>query len=153
MAGPGWKHDALVQAWWVEPGRLLARGVPGEPGPGAGSGKGGRPGRRRGANRVDLTTPEDRLEPYAALVEQAASARDLVLDHVRFPIPDRGVVEDDRYDDVLDLIADDQRAGSSTSLSGVVSVGRARSSARPWPQPALITPRSSDGSGPCERHR
>ncbi|MDQ3385780.1 MAG: tyrosine-protein phosphatase [Actinomycetota bacterium] len=61
---------------------------------------------------VDLTTPEDRLEPYAVLVDQAATARGVILDHVRFPIPDGGVVEDDRYDDVLDLIAHGQRTGA-----------------------------------------
>lgn len=60
-----------------------------------------RPGRRRHPSFVDLTTPDDRLEPYASVVARAADDRRLDLLHLPFPIPDFGVIEDHRYDDLL----------------------------------------------------
>jgi ADP-ribosylglycohydrolase len=99
-----WPHDGFLHAWWVEPGRVLAGEYPGHP------------DERRAAAKVnllidagirtfiDLTTPNDPLEPYADAVEAAATARGLEVRHVRFPIPDFDVVADDEYDRVVGLI-------------------------------------------------
>ncbi len=105
MASTAWPHDAFVHAWWVEPGRLLAGEYPGHLND---------PVRARAKvdvlvdagirTFVDLTTPADHLEPYEPVIEAVAAARQLDLHHVRFPIPDNGVVDDDAYDGVLSTI-------------------------------------------------
>jgi protein-tyrosine phosphatase len=53
---------------------------------------------------VDLTTPADRLEPYGPIVPAVAAARRLDVRHVRFPIPDNGVVDDHEYEHVISTI-------------------------------------------------
>lgn len=109
---PRWPHDDLVHAWWVEPAQVLAGEYPGHP------------ERRRMRAKVevlvdagvrtflDLTTPEDGLEPYAPAVAVVASARNLELRHERFPIPDLGVVDDAAYDTVVRLVADSRAHGA-----------------------------------------
>lgn len=102
--GLEWAHDPFVHAWWVEPGRVLAGEYPGDPEPAV--------ARHRvdllvdaGVRTfVDLTTPADGLAPYAPIVGEVAEARGLDVRHAPFPIPDFGVVEDHRYDDVLAII-------------------------------------------------
>jgi ADP-ribosylglycohydrolase len=94
----GWPHDSLVHAWWVKPGCLLA---------------GEYPGHQRSVRArqkvdllvdsgirtfVDLTTPADRLDSYEPILRAVASARQLDLRHVSFPIPDNDVVADAAYD-------------------------------------------------------
>lgn len=111
VASTRWAHDEPIHAWWVEPGRILAGEYPGHP----------HDVRARAKLEllvdagvrtfVDLTIPEDGLTPYQPVLEDVAVARGLELRHVSFPIPDMGVVEDDRYTDVLDLIADGKRSG------------------------------------------
>lgn len=46
------------------------------------------------------------LEPYHALAGQVATARNLDVRHVSFPVPDLGVVDDGRCDEVLQAILD-----------------------------------------------
>lgn len=107
----GWPHDDAVHAWWVEPGRLLAGEYPGH-----------RDDPKRTRTKVDLLvdrgvrtfldlTEVGELRPYAEVVGQVAEARALDLRHVRFPIPDRGVVEDHRYEEALTTIADGLERG------------------------------------------
>ncbi len=59
---------------------------------------------------IDLTTPADRLAPYDQALELVASARQLELERLSFPIPDLGVV-DDEYDAVTSTIATALRRG------------------------------------------
>jgi protein-tyrosine phosphatase len=61
---------------------------------------------------VDLTTPDDRLEPYRPLIAEVASDRSLDLRHTSFPIPDLGVVDDGQYDQVCAAIQDGLRRGA-----------------------------------------
>jgi len=101
-----WAHDEFVHAWWVEPGQLLAGEYPGHP------------SLLRARQKVDLlvdagvrtfvdlTTPADQLEPYEPVVAEVAEARRLDVRHVSFPIPDLGVVGEDRYDEVCRAIED-----------------------------------------------
>lgn len=85
----------LPNTYWVEPGRLLAGEYPGDRVPAA--------ARLRlqallaaGLTCfIDLTEPGEAgtagaLQPYAALLQQAAAARGAAAEHVRFPIPDGG---------------------------------------------------------------
>jgi ADP-ribosyl-[dinitrogen reductase] hydrolase len=99
-----WAHDTFLHAWWVQPGRLLAGEYPGHI------------DSVRARHKVDLlvdagirtfidlTTPADRLDPYEPVVAAAAAARRLDLQHVSFPIPDLGVVDDDAYAAVTNTI-------------------------------------------------
>lgn len=108
-AGPGviddrWPFDGFVHAWWVRPGELLAGEYPGHPDP------------TRAAEKVavlvdagirtfvDLTTPDDPLEPYQQRVDEAADARALDLRRLSFPIPDMSVLPDDAYDEILTAV-------------------------------------------------
>lgn len=111
VTSPAWRHDDFIHAWWVEPGRLLAGEYPGHPDPARARSKVDVLVDAGVRTFVDLTTPEDPLDPYARHVERAAAARDLTLEHVRFPIPDRDVVDDSRYAEVVDILAEARRSG------------------------------------------
>jgi protein-tyrosine phosphatase len=103
---PGdWPHDDVLHAYWVEPGQILAGEHPGSSNDPART--------RRNVNLlvdhgirtfVDLTSPDDPLEPYAAYVDEAAAQRDLDLQWLRRPIPDMGIVDADEYDAIVDTI-------------------------------------------------
>lgn len=107
-----WPHDGLLHAWWVRPGRLLAGEYPGHP------------DSVRARQRVDLlvdagvrtfvdlTTPADRLVPYRPLLAEIAATRRLDLRHKPFPVPDLGVVEDHRYDNVVSIITNGLTGGA-----------------------------------------
>lgn len=137
-----WEHDDFVHAWWVQPGRLLAGEYPGLADAG------------RAREKVDLlvdagvrtfvhfTTPADRLAPYRPRVDAVATARDLELTYVSFPIPDLSVVDDHEYDDIARVIGQRQREASSSCIAGAASVERARSSAACWPTKGSTTTRS-----------
>jgi protein-tyrosine phosphatase len=99
-----WPHDDFVHAWWVEPGRLLAGEYPGHTSAGHARQKIDVLVDAGVRTFVDLTTPDDGLDPYDHLVNDVAVARDLDLAHVTFPIPDLGVVDDQRYDGVAHSI-------------------------------------------------
>lgn len=100
-----WRHDELLHAWWVEPGRVLAGELPGDPDP------------ARAAYRVellvdagirtfvDLTEEGEWDQPsYAPQVKAAADERGLDVRHERMPIPDFGVVDDAGYDAIVAAI-------------------------------------------------
>jgi protein-tyrosine phosphatase len=61
---------------------------------------------------VDLTTHHDPLEPYAATVDAAASARKLDVRHRRVGIPDLGVTDDATYDELVGLIREESTRGA-----------------------------------------
>jgi hypothetical protein len=104
LGGASWPHDEFVHAWWVQPGRLLAGEYPGHTVPAQARQKVDLLVDVGVRTFVDLTTPGDRLDPYGPLVVEVAEARRLDVRHERFPIPDLGVVDDDRYDEVARII-------------------------------------------------
>ena len=53
---------------------------------------------------VDLTTPDDRLGPYAELVDDAAKLRGLDLQRVAHPIPDMDVIDTSGYAAIVETI-------------------------------------------------
>lgn len=118
-----WRHDALIHAWWVEPG-LLAGEYPGHLDPGPAATKidvlldaGIR-------SVVDLTAEADGLEPYAPLLERAGQNRRLDVGRHHFPIPDNGVVADCVYDDILDAVRAERDAGRRVYVHCWGGVGR-----------------------------
>ena len=62
---------------------------------------------------VDLTTPDDGLDPYAELVDDAARRRGLDLQRVALPIPDMDVIDTSGYAAIVDTIR------ASTDRGGV----------------------------------
>jgi protein-tyrosine phosphatase len=107
----GWPHDALLHAWWVEPGRLLAGEYPGAR----------TPEKTRQKVRlivdagidsiVDLTTPDDGLEPYEHDLMAAAEQAGRQVFHYAYPIPDMGVLDDEGYDEIVARIVGEMDAG------------------------------------------
>jgi protein-tyrosine phosphatase len=107
-SGARWRHDAILHAWWVEPGRLLAGEYPGARTP------------EKTATKirllvdtgvdsiVDLTTPQDHLESYQAELQVAADNA--------YPIPDNGVIDQDGYDRILVRIRDEIGSGRRVYL-------------------------------------
>jgi protein-tyrosine phosphatase len=99
-----WPHDAILHAWWVEPGRLLAGEYPGARTP--------EKTRRKvrlivdaGIDSiVDLTTPQDGLEPYEQDLMAAAEQAGRQVCHYVYPIPDMGVLDDEGYDEIVDRV-------------------------------------------------
>jgi hypothetical protein len=106
-----WPHDAILYAWWVEPGRLLAGEYPGA----------------RTAEKaaqkvrllidagvdsiVDLTTPGDRLEPYEDALQDAARKAGRQVHRFAHPIPDMGVIDREGYDAIVARIRGEIAAG------------------------------------------
>ncbi len=98
-----WPHDQALHAWWAPP--VLAGEYPGHP------------RREQAASRLqllldagvrtflDLTTPADGLAPYQDVPQRIATTRGLEVDHLRFPIPDFGVIDRAGYDEILGAIA------------------------------------------------
>jgi predicted protein tyrosine phosphatase len=119
---PTWAHDDFLHAWRVDD-RLLAGEFPGHPSPERARDKVNVLVDAGVRTFVDLTTPEDRLVPYASHLSEAAEARGLDLRHERFPIPDLGVVEDAAYDDVVGRI-DAARARGTVYMHCWGGVGR-----------------------------
>ncbi len=99
-----WPHDDFVHAWWVEPGKVLAGEYPGDRKPAVAATRINLLVDAGIRTFVDLTTPEDRLEPYAEIVAAAATSRCLDLRHCNVGIPDFSVSDDATYDQLVDLI-------------------------------------------------
>jgi Cyclin-dependent kinase inhibitor 3 (CDKN3) len=111
-----WPHDAILHAWWVEPGRLLAGEYPGARTP------------EKTATKirllvdigvdsiVDLTTPQDHLESYQAELQVAADKAGRQVRHYAYPIPDNGVIDQDGYDRILVRIRDEMGSGRRVYL-------------------------------------
>ena len=100
-SGARWSHDALLHAWWVVPGRLLA---------------GEYPGARTAEEAakklqvlidagidtiVDLTRPEDHLEPYQEALRTACERAGIEIRYFAHPIPDMDVIDQAGYDRIL----------------------------------------------------
>jgi protein-tyrosine phosphatase len=103
-SGARWPHDALLHAWWVEPGRLLAGEYPGARTP------------EQAAKKlqllvdagidsiVDLTRPEDLLEPYHEALQTVCEKAGREIRHFAYPIPDMDVIDQAGYDRILACI-------------------------------------------------
>jgi protein-tyrosine phosphatase len=106
-----WQHDAILHAWWVEPGRLLAGEYPGartvektakklqlliDAGVGT---------------IVDLTRPEDHLDPYQETLCMACERAGLEIRYFDHPIPDMDVIDQAGYDRILACIRDEIDSG------------------------------------------
>jgi protein-tyrosine phosphatase len=106
-----WPHDAILHAWWVEPGRLLAGEYPGAR----------TPEKTRQKVRLivdagidsiaDLTTPDDGLEPYEQDLMAAAEQAGRQVRHYAYPIPDMGVLAGEGYDAIVARIRGEIDAG------------------------------------------
>jgi len=100
MRSPNGRLTKTLHAWWVKPG-LLAGEYPGARSPV----KAERKLRLLMLNGVDsfvdLTTPQDRLEPYGEEMELAAEITGREIRHFAHPIPDMGVVDHDGYDRII----------------------------------------------------
>jgi protein-tyrosine phosphatase len=106
-----WPHDSLLHAWWVEPGRLLAGEYPGARTP------------EKAAQKlqllvdagvdsiIDLTRPEDLLEPYQEALRAVCENAGREIRHFAHPIPDMGVIDHDGYDEILARIRDEIDSG------------------------------------------
>jgi protein-tyrosine phosphatase len=106
-----WPHDAILHAWWVEPGRLLAGEYPGA----------------RTASKaaekvrllidagvdsiVDLTTPDDHLASYEEALRDAAEKAGREVHHFAYPIPDMGVIDREGYDEIVARVRGEMDAG------------------------------------------
>jgi ADP-ribosylglycohydrolase len=106
-----WPHDDYVHAWWVEPGKVLAGEYPGDRKPAAAAARVNLLVDAGIRTFVDLTTPEDPLEPYAPIVAATATNRRLDLRYCNVGIPDFSVSDDATYDELLDLIGSESGRG------------------------------------------
>ena len=112
---PSWAHDDLVHGYWVVPGRLLATEYPGH--------KNAEQAKRKLAvltgagvdSFVDLTEAGEPagngspMVPYAGLLPAGVG-------HRRFAIPDRGVIADDGYDEIVEHIRAELDAGKVVAV-------------------------------------
>lgn len=111
--------------YWVEPGRLLAGEYPG-----ARDEAGARP--RLAAlleagltDFVDLTSLDDPLRPYAALLQAEAAARGLAARYTRLAIPDMDVPASPAHmRRILDTLDEAHAAGRSAYLHCWGGIGR-----------------------------
>src|SRR4051794_13082079 len=106
-----WPHDEFFHAWWVEPGRLLAGEYPGAL------------TRKKAAAKVrllieagvgsivDLTTPQDRLDSYREVLQEAVTEAGRQMRHFAHPIPDNGVIAHAGYDRILTGIQGETDSG------------------------------------------
>ncbi len=105
-----------ADAYWVEPGRVLAGAYPGDPDATA--------ARERLAGLretgvtlfVDLTEPDELLAPYAHLLEGAR--------HERRSIPDFGTASQTLTAEILDLVDAERAAGGCVYLHCRGGIGR-----------------------------
>ena len=99
--GAQWPHDAILHAWWVEPGRLLAGEYPGARTPEKATEKVRLLVEAGVDSIVDLTTQQDGLAPYEDVLRLAAEKAGRQVNHFTHPIPDMSVIDHDGYDRIL----------------------------------------------------
>lgn len=108
---PDWLHDDLSHGYWVEPGLVLAGEYPGHPDPVRAATKVNLLVDHGIRTFVDLTRPEDGLDPYQPLIEAIAERRGLDLVRIHHPIPDMGVRADVDYDEIVASVREAKRNG------------------------------------------
>ena len=60
---------------------------------------------------IDLTTPDDHLEPYDDVLQVAAEKAGRQVRHFAYPIPDMGVIDPKGYDEIVGRIRGEIDAG------------------------------------------
>jgi protein-tyrosine phosphatase len=60
---------------------------------------------------IDLTTPDDHLEPYDDVLQVAAEKAGRQVRHFAYPIPDMGVIDPKGYDEIVGRIRGEINAG------------------------------------------
>ena len=110
MDDPGkWPHDD--HAWWVQPGRLLAGEYPGARTPEKTAAKVELLVAAGVDSIIDLTTPDDLLDPYVGTLQLAADRAGRQIRHYAHPIPDLSVIDHAGYDRILARIREELDAG------------------------------------------
>lgn len=99
-----WEHDEIVHGYWVEPGQLLAGEYPGDRSAAKAEAKIGVLLDAGVRTFVDLTRPQDRLDPYEPVLARVAASKGVEVTHLSHPVPDMGIVHDDAYDAILAAI-------------------------------------------------
>ena len=121
-----WPHDRTLHGWWVEDD-VLAGEYPAAKDDAARSDEKLHllidAGIRTFVDLTQLDGTDDHLSPYRHRVEAAAEVRGLDLRHLAFPIPDRGIADDDLYDAVLAAI-DEHRSRGGVYVHCWGGVGR-----------------------------
>lgn len=99
-----WPHDEFLHGYWVEPGNILAGEYPGALTEDTAHTKVNLLVDHGIRTFVDLTTPQDGMEPYGHVVARAGERRGLDLRRVPHPIPDMGTLPVDQYDQIVSTI-------------------------------------------------
>lgn len=108
---PGWLHDHVLHAWPVDDD-VLAGEYPASARSSARSDQKLEVLVDAGVRTfIDLTTPDDGLDPYEHRLAATAAMRRLDLRHINLPIPDLDVVDDHRYDEILATIDEHRGRG------------------------------------------
>jgi ADP-ribosylglycohydrolase len=122
----GWPQDELVHAWRVDDG-LLAGEFPAAKDDPARSDEKLQvlidAGIRTFIDLTDADTTDGHLTPYEPRLAKAAEMRQLDLRRINLPIPDRGIIDDQRYDEILATI-DEHRARGGVYVHCWGGVGR-----------------------------
>lgn len=118
-----WPFDHVLHAWWAAPG-LLAGEYPGAPAPIRAQEKIGILLDAGIRTFVDLTTPADRLTPYAPILDAAKVARGLAVERIEMPIPDLFVIDDHHYVELVRRIANEIAASRPVFVHCWGGVGR-----------------------------
>ncbi len=106
-----WPHDAALRAWWVEHGRLLAGEYPGSSSYQKTVEKVRLLVEAGVDSIVDLTSPDDRLDPYLDVLNLEGEKAGRASRRFAHPIPDWGVVDHDEYDRIVARIRGEIESG------------------------------------------
>lgn len=112
----------ISESYWVIPGRLLAGEYPGSFDPETARCRLDAFLEAGFDTFIDLTQPYE-LEPYEQILRRQA-AHGLTADHLRFPIPDRGIPTPDGMSAILDAIDEALAAGKRVYVHCWGGVGR-----------------------------
>jgi protein-tyrosine phosphatase len=106
-----WDHDETLHAWWVTD-QILAGEYPASYRDGSRSSQKVRLLLDAGVRTIiDLTTPQDPLDPYDAALSTESERLRISVDHVRHPIPDMDVIDRAGYDTILATLDDALETG------------------------------------------
>lgn len=122
----GWPHDELLHAWRVDDDLLAGEFPAAKDNPIRSDEKLHvliDAGIRTFIDLTDADTTDDHLTPYEPRLTHAAEMRRLDLRRINLPIPDRGVIDDVGYDQIVATI-DEHRARGGVYVHCWGGVGR-----------------------------
>lgn len=122
-AGP-WAFDRPFHAWWVEPGQILAGEYPGSPDDADRGFKLAALADAGIETIVDLTRPDDGLEPYDHHWTKLGESRGRKLVRLHHPIRDLDVTTPEGYDAIVGAIDRELAAGRPVFVHCWGGVGR-----------------------------